>query len=150
MRDGSVKDEDGVLAFVNDDVGGLMASTGGDFDGQRDDRVGDVVDPMSTTSAVLSCQPRLPICCSLAFWVLVRDSFVVSFWIASSDCVSKAISVKPVYGFETKYFLRLWQMDGLTTSMETFSREDSSKTSASLHDLAYKLSACRIVVMLAG
>lgn len=51
-RDGSVNDNGGVLLLVNKDVEALIVKTRGDSDRRRDDHLGDMMDPFSTTSAV--------------------------------------------------------------------------------------------------
>lgn len=65
--DGNLEIEDGVSVLVNDDFGELIAETGKDFPWYRGDQVADVVDPVTTTSAVLFFQARLTYCFVLAF-----------------------------------------------------------------------------------
>lgn len=60
-RDGYVKNEFGDLVLTSDDIGALMLSNGGDFDRKQKDQVGDVVNPMGFTLAVLFCQLRYEI-----------------------------------------------------------------------------------------
>lgn len=60
MRDGSAWDDDGLLFIVSEDVWAQIAYTGGDIDRRRNGRLCNVVDPASTTLAVLLRQLLLP------------------------------------------------------------------------------------------
>lgn len=93
-RDYSDEDEDGVSALLHDDVGVLMASTGGDIDRLQSEQIGDVVDPVPTTSLILLFQLLFLNCSASAFLFPVYNSFMLSFWIASCDCAFKAMSVR--------------------------------------------------------
>lgn len=53
--DVSIKVDNGVSNRVDDDVGALIANTDKNFERFRDDRLGNAVDPASTTFAVLLC-----------------------------------------------------------------------------------------------
>lgn len=52
----NVKKLDGMSVFVKEDVGALICNTAGNFDGQRDGRLGDVVDSVSRELVVLLCR----------------------------------------------------------------------------------------------
>lgn len=106
-KDDNFEDEVGVTAFVNDEVGALMANTSEDFDPRRDDRLGDVVDLASTILVFLLSQLRLSMVFAASYWTLVCENFKFSFRIASSDCVMKAMLVRSAYGSEAKCFLIL-------------------------------------------
>lgn len=85
----------------------LKANNGEDLDGCRDDRLSDVIDPVFTTMTVSLCQLVLNDCFAVAFWFPSCESFLLSFWIARSGCVLKAVLVKSVCGLESQYFRRL-------------------------------------------
>lgn len=67
-RDGNAEKDDGMSVIMSKDVGALIAKYGGNLDRWRDDQLGNVMSPASTTLVVLLCQ------------VLVTNSFAVVFW----------------------------------------------------------------------
>lgn len=71
--------------LVNNNVGALVASACDNLDGQRDDQIGDVLDPVSASLAVLLCRLCLLNCFALAFCLPVCGGFVFFFYIASTD-----------------------------------------------------------------
>lgn len=103
----NVKDDDGASVLVNEDVGTLIANTGGDLHRRQHDQLGDVVGSLSTTLSALLCQLLLPNCCAVGFWSPVGEGFVLFFWIASIECALKAISVRSACKFGTQYSFRL-------------------------------------------
>lgn len=100
-----------------EDLGTLMANTGGDFDWWQDGDMKDEANYISTTLAVLMCQLILPNCFAVAFWFPVCAGFVLSFWIASRDR-GIAISVRSACGLETQYCLGLWYIESLTSAIK--------------------------------
>lgn len=125
-REDSVEDEDFVSISVNDDAGALVGNARGDFCRRGDERESVVVNPVSSTCAVLLYQLCLPNRYALAFWVPVFRSFVLSFGIATSYCVLNKISLWSPCGFETQVFLRPWLIEKSAPLTRMSFRVDSS------------------------
>lgn len=66
-RDGYVEDDKVVSVLVNEDVGALRANNGGGFDWLGDDRLDDVVDPVSTTLMIFLSKHLVRNCFAVAF-----------------------------------------------------------------------------------
>lgn len=65
--------------LVSKDVGALIASTNGGFDGQWNNRLGDVVDAVFTMAADLLRQNLYQNCFAVAFQNTARRGFAISF-----------------------------------------------------------------------
>lgn len=79
VRNCNVKDKDRVLSLLSYDYGSLKASTGGDFDQQRADGVGELLDHVLTTLEAMLCRLPFTNCFLSAFWFLVCDDFELPF-----------------------------------------------------------------------
>lgn len=89
IGDGNTEGDDWVSKLVKKDVRELIANSGWDSDRCRDSRLGDVVDLVSTTLAVLLCQSFFQNCFAVGVWFSTCGGFALLFLIASSDYVLK-------------------------------------------------------------
>lgn len=125
-RVGNVEDDDKVSVFVNEDVGGVVANTDGDFDQRQDDGLDYLVDSVSTTPAVLPYQLPIPNCFSIRLSSSAFECLALYFRIANSNFVLSAILVTLFCEFEARYSLKLGQINMLTSLRNLLFRVDSS------------------------
>lgn len=128
----------------------LISSAGGVLDHRRDDRLANVVDPVFKKLTDFLCHLLLLNCFAVVLLFLSCEVFAQTLWIARSESVLKAISVRLGFGYETQYSPRLRRMVVSTLSIKMSLMVDPSYPSATLHDLAYKSSVYSMKVMLVG